>query len=101
MTDPGGAGDVRKVGEAGYVRKDGLNAVAMDGELVMMGMDQGEYYGLRDVAASIWQHLAERRTLTELCALVSEEYDTTPDACRPDVVRFIDELRARKLIDLA
>jgi hypothetical protein len=56
---------------------------------------------LRDVAAGIWQHLAERRTLTELCALVSEEYDTTPDARRPDVVRFIDELRARNLIDLA
>ena len=74
-----------------YRRRPGLNAVAMDGELVMMGMEQGEYYGLRDVAASIWQHLAEPRTTEELCTLVAEEYAVTADGCRDDVVAFLDD----------
>lgn len=87
-------------GEHGYVRNAALNAVEMDGELVMMGMDQGEYYGLRDVAASIWQHLAEPRTLSELCALVSAEYDVSAEECRADVAKFVDELQAKKLIDV-
>lgn len=82
-----------------YVRRPGLHAVEMDGELVMMGQDQGEYYGLRDVAASIWQHLAEPRTTDELCALVAEEYDVTAAACRHDVVAFVDELVAKSLVD--
>jgi hypothetical protein len=81
-----------------YVRRPGLNAVEMDGELVMMGQDQGEYYGLRDVAASIWQHLAEPRTTDELCALVAEEYDVTADGCRDDVVAFLDELLGKELV---
>lgn len=84
--------------EPAYVRSPGLKAVAMDGELVMMGVDQGEYYGLRDVAASIWQHLAEPRTTTELCRLISAEYDVAPDACRPDVSAFLDDLLARRLV---
>jgi hypothetical protein len=81
-----------------YVRRPGLNAVEMDGELVMMGHDQGEYYGLRDVAASIWQHLSEPRTADELCALVAEEYAVTADGCRDDVVAFLDELVGKELV---
>lgn len=84
-----------------YVRRPGLHAVEMDGELVMMGHDQGEYYGLRDVAASIWQHLAEPRTTDELCALVAEEYDVTAAACRDDVAAFLAELVDKALVQLA
>lgn len=84
-----------------YVRRPGMHAVEMDGELVMMGQDQGEYYGLRDVAASIWQHLAEPRTTDELCALVAEEYDVSAAACRDDVAAFVDELVAKSLVDAA
>jgi Coenzyme PQQ synthesis protein D (PqqD) len=82
-----------------YRRRPGLNAVAMDGELVMMGMEQGEYYGLRDVAATIWEALGEARTLDELCVSVSAEYDVAPETCRPDVSAFLDEMLAKKLID--
>jgi hypothetical protein len=81
-----------------YVRSPGMHAVEMDGELVMMGQEQGEYYGLRDVAASIWQHLAEPRTLDELCTLVADEYAVTAAACRADVVAFLDELLAKALV---
>jgi hypothetical protein len=84
-----------------YVRRPGLHAVEMDGELVMMGLEQGEYYGLRDVAASIWQHLAEPRTTEELCALVADEYAVTADACREDVAAFVDELLGKELVELA
>ncbi len=84
-----------------YVRRPGLNAVEMDGELVMMGQDQGEYYGLREVAASIWEHLAEPRTAGELCALVAHEYDVTAAGCHDDVVGFLDELLAKQLVAVA
>jgi hypothetical protein len=84
---------------AAYVQRPGLHAVEMDGELVMMGLEQGEYYGLREVAASIWQHLAAPRTTEELCALVAEEYDVTAAACRDDVAAFLGELVDKALVD--
>lgn len=81
-----------------YLRRPELNAVEMDGELVMMGQEQGEYYGLRNVAASIWTHLAEPRTLEDLVDLVSAEYDVAPDSCRGDITTFLDELVAKRLV---
>lgn len=84
-----------------WVRHPGLHAVEMDGELVMMGQEQGEYYGLREVAASIWQHLDQPRTTDEVCALVAEEYDVTAADCRADVVDFLGALHAKGLVDTA
>ena len=85
--------------EATYVRHPGLHAVEMDGELVMMGQEQGEYYGLREVAASLWQHLAEPHTTDELCALVADEYAVSVEDCRDDVVAFLGELADKDLIE--
>jgi hypothetical protein len=82
-----------------YLRRPDLNAVVMDGELVMMGVEQGEYFGLRDVAATIWEALAEPATLDQLCAAVSAEYAVTPEACRADVAAFLDQMLDKKLID--
>ena len=84
--------------DATYVRRPELNAVEMDGELVMMGQEQGEYYGLRDVAASIWKYLDEPKSLEELVILVSAEYAVTPETCRDDIVAFLDDLATRKLV---
>ena len=83
--------------DVAYIRRPELQAVEMDGELVMMGHEQGEYYGLRDVAASIWDYLAQPRTIEELVVLVCEEWSVTPEVCRPDIVAFLDDLLLRKL----
>lgn len=82
-----------------YIRRPDLNAVSMDGELVMMGVKQGEYFGLRDVAASIWTHLESAHTVGELSALVADEYAIGAPDCEDDVERFLDSLLAKKLIE--
>lgn len=87
--------------DATYVRRPEMNAVEMDGELVMMGQEQGEYYGLRDVAASIWKYLDEPKTLEELVILVSAEYAVSAETCRDDIVAFLDELTGKKLVTVA
>ena len=87
--------------DATYVRRPELHAVEMDGELVMMGQEQGEYYGLRDVAATIWHALAEPRTLEELVAIVCDEYAVSAADCRDDIVAFLDDLLGRKLVSAA
>lgn len=81
-----------------YVRTPDLQAVEMDGELVMMGLEQGEYFALREVAASIWHHLEEPRSVEDLVLLVADEYDVTAEACRPDIVAFLDDLVGRRMV---
>lgn len=84
--------------DATYTRRPGLQAVEMDGELVMMGQEQGEYFAMRDVAASIWQYLEEPRSLEDLVLLVAAEYDVASETCRPDIVAFLDDLVGRRLV---
>lgn len=81
-----------------HVRAPGLDAVDMDGELVMMGLEQGEYYALRGSAASLWQHLAEPRTVDDLCGLLAQEYDVAAIDCRADVAAFLADALGRGLV---
>lgn len=81
-----------------YQRQPAVHAVEMDGELVMMGQEQGEYVALREVAASIWRLLEEPRTLDDLVDAVCHEYQVAVEDCRPDVVAFLDDLRVRRLV---
>lgn len=85
-------------GRRRWVRDDSLQAVEMNGEFVMMGVDQGEYYAVKGVAAALWRHLAEPRDLDTLCVLVAEEFDVTPEACRDDVAAFVDQLGAKGMV---
>ena len=65
-----------------WVRDPDLHAVQMGEEFVMMGVEQGEYYAVKGVAATLWRHLEEPRDLGELCTLVAAEYDVTPARLR-------------------
>jgi hypothetical protein len=84
-----------------WVRDPALHAVEMGEEFVMMGLDQGEYYAVKGVAATLWRHLAEPRDLTELCALVAAEYDVTAELCHDDVVAFLEQLRSKRMVRAA
>ena len=79
------------------VRRADLDAVEMDGDLVMMGIEQGEYYALREVATFLWLQLDEPRTVAELCELVAGEFDTTTEGCRRDVEAFVGDLIDHRL----
>ena len=81
-----------------YRRDPDLQAVEMDGELMMMGKAQGEYFSLRNVAASIWHHLAEPRSVEELTTLVAAEYSVTPEPCRNDIARFLHDLVDNRMV---
>lgn len=81
-----------------WVRDDTLQTVEMDGEFVMMGVDQGEYYAVKGVAATLWRHLAEPCDLDTLCAAVADDYDVTPDACRADVAAFLEQLSGKGMV---
>lgn len=84
-----------------YTRSPGLRAVDMDGETVMMGLEQGEYYALRETAASLWTHLEEPSSVDVLCERIAAEYEVDAATCRPDVVAFLTDLLARRLIQPA
>ncbi|HEX3919090.1 MAG TPA: PqqD family protein [Caulobacteraceae bacterium] len=68
-----------------------IEAEAADG-LVLLSLDAGAFISLNDTAAAIWRHLAQPVRIDRLCALIAEEYATTPQACAPEVIACVTKL---------
>jgi Coenzyme PQQ synthesis protein D (PqqD) len=75
------------------VRKQGDWLAAKVGdELVMMSAEKGNYIGLSEVGARIWELLEMPQDVEAVCARLQDEYDVAPETCRLEVESFLNEL---------
>jgi hypothetical protein len=70
------------------------------GELVMMSADNGNYIGLTEVGARIWELIETPQEVDAVCASLQSEFDVTPDVCRTEVDAFLTELATHGAISL-
>ena len=81
-------------------RVDGLLVTEVDGETVLMHVEQGQYYGLARTAHAIWQLLEAPQTLEQLCTELGRRYAGAPEAIASDTRRFVEQMAAEALITL-
>jgi hypothetical protein len=75
------------------VRKQGDWLAAKVGdELVMMSAEKGNYIGLSEVGARIWEIIETPQDFDAVCVRLQNEYDVAPEACRAEVETFLNEL---------
>jgi hypothetical protein len=75
------------------VRKQGDWLAAKVGdELVMMSAEKGNYIGLSEIGARIWELIEAPQEFDVVCARLQEEYEVSPEACRTEVESFLNEL---------
>ncbi len=72
----------------------------IDGEMVILDLESGTYFGLNPVGAQIWHFLSEGKTLAETCRAMLDKYEVSPDEIERDVVNLTSELLARKLVHI-
>jgi len=71
----------------------------IDEEIVLLAVDAESYLSLDPVGSRIWELLSEKpSTVDELADLLMEEYEVDRGTCLNDVLAFIDDMAARKLI---
>ena len=70
---------------------DWLSAKVGD-ELVMMSAEKGNYIGLSEVGARIWELVDTPQHIDAVCARLADEYDVAADVCRAEVENFLNEL---------
>jgi Coenzyme PQQ synthesis protein D (PqqD) len=74
------------------VRSPDIIATDMDGETVMMSIEQGQYYGLSGIGPFLWDQLAEPLSIEELCRRAMQAYDVDEATCQADMLAFIGDL---------
>jgi hypothetical protein len=75
-------------------------ASELGSEFVMLNLQDGTYYGLDGVGTDIWKLLQKPITVAEICRVLVSEFDVEPDRCRSDVVKLINDLVTRGLVDV-
>ena len=80
-------------------RKPNLLFNVIDDEVVMLSIENSEYYGMEKVGSRIWELLEKPLSFGELVEYLMDEYDITKEKCIEDSVSFLEDLVEKKLIE--
>jgi Coenzyme PQQ synthesis protein D (PqqD) len=82
------------------VQEDEPIAAEVDGEVVMLSERAGAYFGLDGIGSEIWKLIAQPQRVSDLCQSLAQHYDSDCETLTRDVIAFLDELLARRLVRL-
>lgn len=71
----------------------------VDDEIVVLDLNTSVYYTFNDVAARIWELLAESRPVESVASALAEEYDADVASIGKDVKEFLKEVDAERLLE--
>lgn len=83
------------------VRNSGLLDSEIDGETVMMSVEQGNYYGLNQVGTEIWKLIETPTVVRDVCKALVTEYKVDKDICEKEVLSFLNDLTSEKIVVLS
>lgn len=87
--------------EARLQPSDTVVAREVGGELVLMDLASGTYFGLEGIGGQVWQAIEERRPLSAVLEQLEGEYDVTPEQLRVDVSALVGQLIEQGLVSEA
>lgn len=81
-----------------YSRHPDLRLTAVDNEGVVLHLGSLRYFSVNETGLTILQALEQSRTLAELVAAVTDEYDVTTDIADATTREFVDMCVEAKLL---
>jgi len=76
-------------------------AAEMDGEIVMISIENGKYYGMDAIGSRIWELIEAPQSVAEVVRILGEEYEVEQQQCQADILGFLDCLHKEGLIKVA
>ena len=72
----------------------------LGGEVAILDLKAGVYYGLDAVGAQIWSLIQEPRTVNEIRNILLEEYEVEPERCERDLLVLLQRLADEGIIEV-
>jgi Coenzyme PQQ synthesis protein D (PqqD) len=73
----------------------------LDGKVVLLSIENGEYYNLNEVGSRIWALLEKPMTVAALIETIMGEFEVERAACEKETGEFLAKLQKDKLLLLA
>jgi hypothetical protein len=81
------------------VASDDQVSCELQGEMVVLSLREGEYYGLNSVAAAVWTHIETPQTVVSIRDALLEEFSgVSEEQCTHELLTLLQELAAMELI---
>ena len=80
------------------LRTEDISARTIGGETIVLDLPSSQYFAITGVGSRVFQLLAEDRTLDDLVAAITAEYEVDEPTARRDVESFVDRLRQARLL---
>ena len=77
---------------------DGVLSHDLQGELVILNLNTGVYFGLDPVGTRIWHLLREHQSLQKVLDSMVEEYEVGEAQCMQDLLSFVAQMREKGLV---
>jgi hypothetical protein len=81
-------------------RSNKLVSSNMDGETVMMSIENGEYFGLNPVGSRMWELIENPIEVDALIELLLDEFDVSREQCEIETMEFLNHLLDKKLLTI-
>ncbi len=72
----------------------------ISGEAVILNLNSGVYFSLNRVGARIWELIQKPRSVHEIQDAILKEFNVEPERCERDVIRLLEQLDTKGLIEL-
>jgi len=72
----------------------------LDGKVVLLSIENGEYYNMNEVGSRIWALLEKPMTVTALIEQLLAEFEVERPTCEAEVAAFLEQLLKDKLLKL-
>jgi hypothetical protein len=82
-------------------RSDSALAAEVDGEVILIGIATGQYFGFDAIGSAIWRQLDQPRRIGDICAQLQANFEGDPAAIEHDTLAFLELLAARQLVNAA
>jgi coenzyme PQQ synthesis protein D (PqqD) len=73
----------------------------IEGEVILIALDTGTYYSLRESGADVWEGIGRGASQAEIVAALSRRYDGSPDEIGSAVAPLLAQLEEERLIEAA
>lgn len=84
--------------ESRFRPRDRVLVQSVAGKQVLLDLDDGQYYALDEVSGRIWDLCDGTNSVAAVVEAVCRDYDAPAETVEADVVAFLDEMAAEKLL---
>ena len=73
----------------------------LDGEVVILNLDTGIYFGLNPTGTRIWNLIAQHGSLQKVLETMTEEYEAPTESLENDILQLVGQLCEKGLVSVS